>query len=706
MISRPQPLSITAALGAINNLFWTGTLNRLLQEATPRAWQNLAPGALENLRMRADMARQNQELVTRTGAQVISIGQNCLPYLLGGRWGLIAQQATPEALQPFDLGGFHNDNVADAIATDFAAFKDRNNYVVAGAWGGGKMLNHRPTNVGFFHERGPYWLHHPERFFDRIDLMLENWARAKVGGKRIFVFCYCGAGSLERLVEVADQHLLGVDAQLLIVDVLQEPHVPPAHERVSYIHVPYPRDYTWTKVEHQISPRGMNFELSIVSPIVDLLARFEPEHEAVRAAAGRARMLRNLAQKARDAGQLENAVAAYTALVKQDPGDAASVLQYAELLRSMQRLQDADAVLTQALPHAPHNFELHWAWSEVPMHGVQWDEIIRRSRALRAAFRPEEEPRAWRALGLEIKVLHDTGRWAEAVALLRENWAGFIERTELFATAVDVLASIGQIGVLQRLLNAATPQARAGLNVETLNSTSTRLSAALANQALLRRAGGRVVPLGQNGFAFLLAARWGLVDEAAAVEWTPFDVGDFHGNVTAEMLETNFAGFAEREEFVEIDAWGGGRMLQHKPTGIGFPSRRQARIGEAERRSFFADIDAMVGNWRRIKRAGQRVFLYTMMGPADLARLVAAATAGGLFDSSGHLVILDLREAGEGRPPQHPHVTYLHAALPRQFPWNSAIRSATEMGLAYETKLLQPVVSRLQAIAGAVAANT
>ncbi len=694
-----QPLSMPAALGAINNLFRTDTLSRLLQEAAPQAWEHLAPEALENLRMRADMARQNQELVARTGAQVISIGQNCLPYLLGGRWGLIAPRATPEALQPFDLGGFHNDNVVDAIATDFAAFKDRNNYVVAGAWGGGKMLNHRPTNVGFFHERGPYWLHHPARFFDRIDLMLANWDRAKAGGKRIFVFCYCGAGSLQRLVEMADRHLLGADAQLLIVDVLQEPHVPPAHERVSYIHVPYPRDYTWTKVGHQVSARGMNFELSIVSRIVDLLARFEPEHEAARAAAGRSRMLRGLAQKAREAGHLENAVAAYAALVEQDPGDAAGVLQYAELLRGMQRLPEADAVLSRALPHAPGDFELRRAWAEIPMHGVQWDEIISRSRALRAAFSPEVEPRAWHGLALEIKVLHDTGRWAEAVALLRENWAGFIGQTELFATAVDVLAGIGMIGVLRRLLDAATPQARAGVNGETLDCTVTRLSAALANQALLDRAGARVVPLGQNGLAFLLAARWGLVDEAVDAKLTPFDVGDFNDGATAEMLETDFASFARREQFVEIDAWGGGRMLQHKPTGIGFPSRRQARIGEAERLAFFADVNAMVGRWRRIKQAGPRVFLYTMTGPADLARLVAAAAAGGLLGDNGHLVILDTREAVEGGPPPHPHVTYLHAALPRQFPWNSAIRSATEVGVAYEAKLVQPIVARLEVFA-------
>jgi capsular polysaccharide biosynthesis protein len=265
------------AIAALNKLFRAGGIVRLADEAAPAAWRSLPPDARGNLLKRSEIAALNLAAIEQTGIKLISIGQNCLPYQLAGRWGLVAARAEPGLLTPFDLGGFINDSVADAIATDFAAFENRDNFEVTRAWGGGKMFLHRPSGVGFFHERGSYWVT-PDRarFFLRLASMIANWQLAKTAARKLFVFCYCGAGNLERLVHTASEKLLGPDAHLLVIDVLQQPHTCPAGPFITYRHLPYPRDYDWTSVYQQCSAAGLHFELGVIEAIGWAMMKLDP----------------------------------------------------------------------------------------------------------------------------------------------------------------------------------------------------------------------------------------------------------------------------------------------------------------------------------------------------------------------------------------------------------------------------------------------
>jgi hypothetical protein len=276
-----HPEIIPGAIATLNKLFRADILGRLAREAAPEAWRHLPPGAVEPLRERCDIAAVNLAAIEQTGIKLISIGQNCLPYQLAGRWGLIAPRAEAAALTPFDLGGFGNDSVADAIATDFAAFERRENFDVTKAWGGGKMFIHRPSGVGFFHERGTYWVT-PDRarFHTRLALMLTNWQLAKRAAKKLYVFCYCGAGDLELLVRTAAENLLGPSAHLLVIDVLQQRHECPADPFVTYRHLPYPRDYDWTSVYQQCSAAGLQFERSVIEAIGWAMVGLDPAAQA------------------------------------------------------------------------------------------------------------------------------------------------------------------------------------------------------------------------------------------------------------------------------------------------------------------------------------------------------------------------------------------------------------------------------------------
>jgi hypothetical protein len=265
-------------IAALQKLFLNDELARLMEQARPEAWGRLPAEAGPQLRARTLMARENAALVAKAGAAVISIGQNCLPYQLAGRWGFVSPLADPAELTPFDLGGFTNDSAADAIETEFAAFEDRANFVVSKAWGGGKMYLHRPSQVGFFHERGTHWVT-PDggRFFSRLALMIANWKLRLRAKKRLFVFCYCGAGRLDRLVQAAAATLLGPGAHLLIIDVLGTGQLSVRHPQVTYLRRPYPAQYDWTSVFEQSGARGFEFELGIAEAISQCLGRLDED---------------------------------------------------------------------------------------------------------------------------------------------------------------------------------------------------------------------------------------------------------------------------------------------------------------------------------------------------------------------------------------------------------------------------------------------
>jgi hypothetical protein len=138
------------------------------------------------------------------------------------------------------------------------------------------MYVHRPSNVGFFHERGTHWVT-PDggRFFSRLALMITNWQRSLRAKRRLYVFCYCGAGSLEKLVEVAARKLLTPGAHLLVVNVLGEAAACPAHGQVTYLHAPYPVHYDWTSVFQQVSERGFAFERRIAEAMATCIGKLD-----------------------------------------------------------------------------------------------------------------------------------------------------------------------------------------------------------------------------------------------------------------------------------------------------------------------------------------------------------------------------------------------------------------------------------------------
>ena len=404
--------------------------------------------------------------------------------------------------------------------------------------------------------------------------------------------------------------------------------------------------------------------------------------------------MRAAAQKARAAKQPENAAALLNALLAQAPDDSAAAVELAQTLRDLKRLDEADAVLSRATERDPENFALRKSWAEMPSHSADWAVTIQRGQALRASFPPRLQPHALLSLNAELSAYYDAGRWEEAVTFIHHNWESFTSRRELFGNALDMLGKLFRHHGVRDLLDAATPEVLQGFNAEAMAGLTLVTDEAAANQKRLRAAGARVVSLGHNAHPYLLAGRWGLnTGPARFDDLTPFDIGGFTNAGAAEAIATDFSAFANPADFIEGPAWFGGLMLMHKPTGINFLSHRRARWGEDDRRHFFAHLERMLANWRRLKTAGRRVFVIALSDRPDLPGLIKSLDRH-LLDSGDHLVVIDPREQ-PGAGPAHAKVTYVNAAIPKHYHWPRLTGCISPAIIGYEQQIIGAILAKI-----------
>ena len=667
-------------------------MKAMVAAAKPEAWRQLPGEAKENTGLRIEMAELNRQLLHASDVKVIPIGQNCLPYLLGGRWGMIADRERPEAASPFDRGAFQKDNAAAVIDTDFATFSDRFAFSETGVYDGSRMFRHEASGVYFYHERGPFWMKDDgARFFSRLEQMIEAWRRTSVAGRRLFVFCLCGEGNLNTLVAAMNRRLLGPDAHLLIIDVLQQPHECPTHDRVTYWHSPYPADYAWDNFAHQCAARGVAFELGVVAMIFDHLLSYLGEAEAVPFIEGRRRLLRKAAAASASwKRDHPNAAALYEALHKADPASPQVALAYARALRDSHRTEDAQKVLVQARELYPTNYDVWAAWAEAGVAPFDWTEKLTRLRLLRGKFPIETEPRSWHAVFQELKTLNEHGGWDESIALISEHWSGFTTKPDMFQGALGTFVQLGCFQEAHRLIDDATPNVRKALPGHLLDGVLRRLDIAERNRMLVDRSNVTVMPLGQTGCPTILIYRWGLAGLRKFNNSTPFELGDFYGNTAAEAIADEFTSLADHTSYVEKPAWGGGKTLRHTPSDVAFLIHRNAQIGAAEKGRFFSHLDRMISCWRNTASQGRRVYIYFHTDGGNLSRLVEVAKEK-LLGPEAKLVVID-QNIAPAQFAQDENVVLLHAPPPPNYPWFNALGSATPESMEYEQRVLAPVI--------------
>jgi hypothetical protein len=238
----------------------------------------------ENFHKRERLASRNSSWMRQRarGVKILSLGQNCLPWMLPNRWGLRPDDIDMKPMGPFDYFPAIADKTAEALDRDFEPFLPE-----AGLWPfitGTKIpaLMNDAMQASFFHETGSWWGE-------------DNWARLKSAyrerivkfknsvrcGPALYVYAICGAASVERIVDSYYRVLHDDNSRLLIINLLKDPFVVDVSlPHVRLAHIPYPEDYTWTQWEEFTSDRGIAFELEIVREIIEQIRQLTGDGRA------------------------------------------------------------------------------------------------------------------------------------------------------------------------------------------------------------------------------------------------------------------------------------------------------------------------------------------------------------------------------------------------------------------------------------------
>ena len=243
---------------------------RAFDEALNRGSASATPALNERIALaQANSAEQDAGLVS-----VISIGENCYPWMVMNRWGVRTHALSTSTDGIFNLAQSSIDGCASIIAGTGADLMDRNDLQSVIKSEGATPL---PTNVKhgieFNHEQGDDWVVDDfARLEARYAPRIANFQASLAGGApRVFVHYTENPGNMERLVNAITAVNGDDNYRVVIIDAshLDRPAIPP-HPLVDIITVSRPRpDYIWYRPDDLESAEGIQFERVAVEKVLE-----------------------------------------------------------------------------------------------------------------------------------------------------------------------------------------------------------------------------------------------------------------------------------------------------------------------------------------------------------------------------------------------------------------------------------------------------
>jgi hypothetical protein len=224
-------------------------------------------------RLRAAVGHSESVMSQTRPIEIVSLGQSCLPFVVPLRWGLLPNVFCPENAFPFDLLGSVEDTSSIEIRESFKTLLDPED-LIEQRFNNTPMLMNRRLGCVFFHEKGPWWKeNHWERLHISYGRRIANFMKVKNEKiPALFIFCLSGRGSAEMIIDTYIAELDHNESRLLLINVLAEPLVNlAAHPRVTILNHPYSADYDWNDPQDYDSAPGHEFELKIISTIVECI---------------------------------------------------------------------------------------------------------------------------------------------------------------------------------------------------------------------------------------------------------------------------------------------------------------------------------------------------------------------------------------------------------------------------------------------------
>lgn len=206
-------------------------------------------------------------------APIISIGENCQPWMLPNRWGLRRSCDINYQSSMFNLGQSSCYGAAKILENMGDGMVSIDNLEIRQASGGAP----RPFNVkydyDFNHELGHYWISNDyENLRNRYLHRIKNFHSHLSGDKRVFFFYSDRNGDLNEVVEAVIKINKDRNFSIVIIDLFEDDRQSQLryYDCVSYARLRFPRkDYIWWKPDHHDSDIGVYFEESIRNQLID-----------------------------------------------------------------------------------------------------------------------------------------------------------------------------------------------------------------------------------------------------------------------------------------------------------------------------------------------------------------------------------------------------------------------------------------------------
>jgi tetratricopeptide (TPR) repeat protein len=226
--------------------------------------QARCPGSISPaVRLRLETALENQAAPI---SPLVSLGENCLPWLLPNHWGLRATPADSDSHGPFDLGQSTTERCADILESRFAALVDPLNLTeLVPSEGATPMPKNHALAYDFNHEQGRRWIEADFTLLrQRYRARIERFFAQCAADRPVFLHYSEYPGDLVRVGDAVRALRAGRDFRLLIVDVLPDRPLPAESEQIRCLKVQLPRaDYRWFGPDDFDSAEGVDWEFAL-----------------------------------------------------------------------------------------------------------------------------------------------------------------------------------------------------------------------------------------------------------------------------------------------------------------------------------------------------------------------------------------------------------------------------------------------------------
>lgn len=203
--------------------------------------------------------------------RLISIGDNCLPWMVGNRWGLRTDPTAEHERSVFNLAQCSPESVSNLLASRCRALLDPSELRSFTTEIGTPLPYHAPSGFQFNHEQGDIWCENDfERLREKYTSAVTNMGAAFSNGPRVFLHYREKSGDMARLADAIAENSENDAYRILVIDPNVDSIEPEPHPKTTYRRIELPfAEYVWFKPDHLESVEGIEFERKIVAAVLE-----------------------------------------------------------------------------------------------------------------------------------------------------------------------------------------------------------------------------------------------------------------------------------------------------------------------------------------------------------------------------------------------------------------------------------------------------